>query len=410
MQPLTNAKLFAKLKSHRQLDRMFAAEELARRKERAGVEPLIGVLARIDHADDELMSAAGVVMEALAALGDRRAVAPILAVLRLSAGVLDYRLMPVISEQACQALIALGDAAALPGLRALQTGRHCVLYENLIVRALVALGGPQEAPFLVELLDLPSTEVRIAALEGLGRLRHLAALPAIERFLAVEALPLRLAAVGSLVAMETPGAQARLREEIGRATASATDRLNVLVMISRHQLTGQTKLLMELSEDPQWQDRRFEALELAVTLGGGEALAYVRQLAEDVTQSWAVRARTAAILLGAGDSAYLPRCLEILRGACEPVPGGQRLCEAASPHPEAIRALVDAAQLYATRNPEARLAVVDELLQIERSTMGSEDDDVDWLHGHTRHALYLLTGADGDREFMEWRAEYAPAR
>ena len=409
MKNLTNAMLFAKLKSHRQMDRLFAVEELARRKERAGVEPLIAMLAQIESSHDERLSAAGVVMETLAALGDLRAVAPILHVLRLSSGVLDSHLVPVLSARACQALVVLGATSALPALRGLQAGPYGGQYENLIARALVALGGAEEAPFLLELLDLPSTEVRIAALEALGRLQHLPALPAIERFLAAADPRLRLAAVGSLLAMEVPGASARLREEIGRAT-SAVDRLHVLLMISRHELTGLTRLLLELADDPQWLDYRFDALELAVTLGGGEALTYVRQLSEDVAQGFFVHARTAAILLGAGDSAYLPRCLEILRRASERAPRGGRLSDGARQHPEVLRELVEAVQLHAIRNLEARVVAVDGLLQVARHTMGSPCDEAYRLNEDASRALFYITGAEDDREVKQWRAEYAPGR
>jgi HEAT repeat protein len=440
MKHLSNAALFDKLKSPEIMDRVFAAEELGARREPTAVPPLLAALTKINSEYDDGLMHADALIDALAAIGDRVAIPAIFRMLRLGRGVMDERGETPVSAAACAALVALRATEVLPQLRALQAGRTACDYGGQVARVIVELGGAGEAELFVKLLRDADPVTRMAAAEALGRLWHLPACPALEAMLADRDPSLRLAALGALLAMEQPGAEARLRAEMLQASTTE-EREAICTMLHQQSRQAQVGVLLELADDPRWADSPitfFHTLELAVRLGSPVAVSRLQELVEDPETSGCARVRAAGILLGNGEQTLLPLCLEFLRGfRAEPegsndpgddagsdegddvggdagsdegsAGGHAALCSRRGASRQYVhdteREVLAAVREHARKHREARLQVADVLaLLVER-----DDDTADDLDGLISYlaagALLGLTGSWCTSELTQWRAD-----
>jgi HEAT repeat protein len=119
--------------------------------------PLLDIAQDEQQPDHTVRGAA----EALGLLGDQRAVAPLVALLRARNGRL--------AQSAAHALAAIGEPAVEPLIASLPTRSAELALRGAIVDALVDIGEPSIDP-LIQSLDSPSSPVRNAAVEALTRI------------------------------------------------------------------------------------------------------------------------------------------------------------------------------------------------------------------------------------------------
>ncbi len=119
--------------------------------------PLLDIAQDEQQPDHTVRGAA----EALGLLGDQRAVAPLVALLRIRNGRL--------AASAARALAAIGEPAVQPLISSLPTRSAELALRGAIVDALVDIGEPSIGP-LIQSLDSPSSPVRNAAVEALTRI------------------------------------------------------------------------------------------------------------------------------------------------------------------------------------------------------------------------------------------------
>jgi hypothetical protein len=404
MQSLSLQTLFTQLQSFHPRDIVFAAEELGARGDRAAVAPLIATLATIKSPHDEGIEAVAAVVGALAAIGDPAAIGPIVEVLRIAGGVLDENGEHLVSEAACRALIELRATAALPALRQLQCDSLACLHGGWVARALVELGGAAEIEFFCELLQRPDVEGKIAAVEALGRLRHQPSAAMIEPLLDAAEPHLRLAALGALLALDQPGAEARLRFVMLTA-ATPTHKTRILAMLRLQSRRAQRQVVLEMAGHPHWVDSLailFDTLELAVELGSAAAVARVRQIFADRALAASARARAAAILLHAGAGQLLPACLEFVRSFRNHCAADWDPRDSAQHLHDTRLEVLSAIRRHAQQHREARPLVAKVLYtMVERGYQDADDLESTTIY-LAGGILYEITGTTCSDEYSQW--------
>jgi HEAT repeat protein len=327
--------------------------------ERAEVEPLVTALYAQELEWGGEQSVAAVIIQALARLGDPRAIPALVATLEASVGV------DIVPDECCHALAKLGAADAVPVLERML--RDAAGPAEALTDAVVTLAGVRAGPLFAELLDSADELVQECAVSALGRLAYLPAAPAVERLLGVHEL--RFATLGALVAMRAPAAEPALRAAIERA-GDYGDRNAVIRIARRHQVTAIGPVLVEKATAWAEHDEvMLNALEAAGELGAAAAAPRLRELAAHAAQSPCTRARAAAILLALDHADVLPACLAFLRSN-----GGHAEKDPRDPFGRANETqigVVSALEGYATRHPDAAPTVIEVLEAVQRATPGN---------------------------------------
>jgi HEAT repeat protein len=278
--------LVARLSSDDAMDQVFAAEELGERGDRAAVDPLVKALYAQDLEWAGLQSVAIAIIQALARLGDPRAIPALVATLEASAAV------DLVPDECCRALALLGATDAVPLLERML--REAIGPAEALTDAVLVLAGVRAGPLFVELLDSPDELVQECAVSAVGRLAYLPAAPAVERLFGVREL--RSATLQALVAMRAPSGEPALRAAIERAD-NYGDRNVVIRIARRNKVASVGPLLVEKAL--VWTEHDevvLNALEAAAELGAEGAVARLRELAADPARSAASRDRAAKVL------------------------------------------------------------------------------------------------------------------
>lgn len=245
--PLVINSLIRQLRDRRFYVRARAAEFLGMSRNSRALEPLVQLL------KDEEPIVRGAAASALGKLGDRRAIPPLIEALREGAGepymrhviealrdldgpmVLDALIealgyeQPTVRSGAAEALARLGDRRAIPPLVEMLRGQGP---RDSAARALAAFGRAAVEP-LIGLLDHPNKDVRFFAAKSLGEIGDPSAAGPLTKLLGDEYIIVRKKAAQALA-------------EIGRA--SVPHLLEVLERGGREALVSACEALGELGD------------------------------------------------------------------------------------------------------------------------------------------------------------------
>jgi HEAT repeat protein len=214
--------------------------------------------------DDGYGYVAALVVGCLGALGDQRAVRPILDLLdqNLDTGD-DHQL----EEVGCEALVNLGAVAALPFLRAALTKwSH---HEDTVAHAITAIGGAGEAAFFIEALESRTSAIAIAAARSVATLGALAAIPRLERLRKSKKNDVRRPALIAITQLQPDRAPALLGELLEDAKDDG-EKTGAIVMIGNAGVVGLVPSLLAKLADSCWCDSpwlRFAILDALSALG-----------------------------------------------------------------------------------------------------------------------------------------------
>lgn len=405
MKHLTNAFLFQKLKSPHVMDRVFAAEELGERRERAAIMPLRALLDN-ERTSLEDFDALAPAISALAAIGEASAARSILGVLRASAGYVPRTESVPLAEIACRALVQLGARAAVPALKELQLSKLAGTYRTQLARAIAALGGAEELPFLQRLLASGVPQLQTAGVTALAMLHHLPSAPMVEPMCRSPHEELRWIAQGALVAMGAPGARNQLCAA-ARIIPDFPMKMTLLGLLTEHEMTWLADVPLELAGDPRWasdEDLLFESLDTALHLGCGMAAGPLLQLYEDRQQPRCKRIRAAAILTERGQAHLLVPCLEFLLASSDSRSRDPR--DSPKRRNTTQREVIQAVTRYGRQHRASREAIVEALYELSWRGLDESDhlgDDASYIPDYASHAVYVLSGAITRSELDRWR-------
>jgi HEAT repeat protein len=204
-------------------------------------------------------------------------------------------------------VIALGDLQAQEAVTVLiKVLRGYVGARSLAAIALGQIGDPRAGPAMVEVLRDKSTNLQLAALKSLGKLKYQQAAPKVRRFLAASDPRKRRVAAQTLGQLQDKGAISELLK-IAHSDTSPLVRPAALEALS---LIGNASLLTDLFplvEDTNAYLRATLADTLCSLYDGSDAAnAALQQLAEDNVEHVALSAKHAIQSLEDGNDAVSP--------------------------------------------------------------------------------------------------------
>ncbi len=261
--------------------------------------------------DREHANVIGQVVAHLGALGDRRAVQPILDVLRqdLDIGV-DHQLEGI----GCEALVKLRAVESLPFLRAALI--EWPYHEDTVANAIAAIGGAGEASFFIDALGSGNPDVVIAAAKALATLGAAEAVPALERLRTAENPDVQAQALIAIVRLQPDHAPALLAELLAGAQ-DYRDKWTAISMIGASGIVSLAPLLSAKLDDAAWCDGpwlRFAIFDALIALRHPATATMLEAVRSARRESpWCRIAATARLVRGRAELAR--GLLEVLRSA-----------------------------------------------------------------------------------------------
>ena len=302
--------LIMQLKDPDPAEKAFAATELGTLGDLRAVKPLLYELAQLQYDDDCDYNTGMVIVDSLAQLGDKSAVAGILQALELTAG------DDLVPQSAIEALRKLGDVRIVPALKLLILRPEFLCHAAELTLLIASLDDSQDTKdFFVKLLSNKKAKLKSAGLRAVRELFISSALPKVTKLCSAKDEEVAFQAVMTLARLEISKSADVFLQTL-RNTKSYFQKESLLEITCGLHNEDLGKQLFKLSEEDDFVSLRPQLLKAAFKLGYEPARARLLSLVEQVDEVAENRMLAACILFKEGDELMLSRLFGFITSNC----------------------------------------------------------------------------------------------